>query len=104
MFKAIFNFFKRPRATKTAEIKEATADHVRKFAKTTFVTPARQKGEKRVSFNATDLHKGLNLSAHYPLVCNAIDSKKFEEYARVSLVKREGVKHGASARWTFKVL
>jgi len=37
-------------------------------------------------------------------VCSAIDAKKFEEFARVKLVKREGDKQGASARWTFKVL
>lgn len=104
MFKSLLNLFKRPAAANSATEKEATADGVRKFAKVTYITPARQRGETRVSFTASDLHRGLNLHARYPLVCSAIDAKKFEEFARVSLVKREGVKQGASARWTFKIL
>jgi hypothetical protein len=51
-----------------------------------------------------DLQRGMNLHAHAQLVCGAIDAKKFAEFARVELVKREGVKQGASAKWTFKVL
>lgn len=104
MFKSLLDRLKRPAAVKAAEVKQASADSVRKYAKVTFVTPARQRGEKRVTFSASDLHGGLELHAHYPLVCSAIDGKKFEDFARVSLVKRTGVKNGATARWTFKIL
>ena len=104
MFKSLLNLFKRPAAANSATEKEATADGVRTFAKVTYITPTRQRGETRVSFTASDLHRGLNLHAGYPLGCSAIDAKKFAEFARVSLVKREGVKQGASARWTFKIL
>jgi hypothetical protein len=104
MFKSILNLFKRQPKTTSAEVKQATGDSIRKYAKTTYVTPARQRGEQRVTFSAAELQRGLNQRARVPLVCSAIDAKKFEEFARVKLVKREGDKQGASARWTFKVL
>lgn len=104
MFKSILNLFKRQTKPGPTAEKKATADGVRKYAKVTFVTPARQRGEQRVTFSAADLHRGLQLHARYPLVCAAIDAKKFEEFARVKLVKREGVKQGAAAKWTYKVL
>ena len=104
MFKSILNLFKRPSKASPSVEKQATADGVRKYAKVNFITPARQRGEQRATFSAADLHRGLDLHARYPLVCSAIDAKKFEEFARVKLVKREGVKQGASAKWTFKVL
>ena len=100
MFKFITRLFKK----NVPSTKQITADNVRKYAKVTFVTPARQRGEKKVTFTAADVHRGLKLAARYPLVCSSIDAKKFEEFARVKLVKREGVKQGASARWTFNVL
>lgn len=104
MFNRLLNLFKRPAAVKPVEVKGASADDVRKYAKVTFVTPARQRGEKRVTFSAMDIQRGMNLHAHAQLVCGAIDAKKFSEFARLELVKREGVKQGASAKWTFKVL
>ena len=104
MVNRLLDLFKRPAAAKSAEEKGTTANDVRKYAKVTFITPARQRGEKRVSFSAMDLQRGMNLHAHAQLVCGAIDAKKFAEFARVELVKREGVKQGASAKWTFKVL
>ena len=104
MFKFLTDLFKRPSKARPAAVKQATANEVRKYAKATFVTRARQRGEERVTFSAADLHRGLNLHARFPLVCSAIDAKKFEEFARVRLIKRDGVKQGASARWTFKVL
>ena len=104
MFKSLLNLFKRPAEAKTAEDRGASADNIRKYAKVTFITPARQRNEKRVTFSAMDIHRGLNPPTAYPLICNAIDAKKIADFARVELVKREGVKQGASAKWTFKVL
>ena len=104
MFKSLLNLFKHPAEAKTAEERGANADNIRKYAKFNFVTPARQRGEKRVTFSAMDIHRGLHPPTAYPLICGAIDAKKFAEFARLELVKREGVKQGASAKWTFKVL
>ena len=52
MFKSILNLFKRQPKTTSAEVKQATGDSIRKYAKTTYVTPARQRGEQRVTFSA----------------------------------------------------
>lgn len=101
MFEFLKNLFKKQ---KSHAPRKVTADAVRKYAKVTFVTPARQKGDKRVSFNARQIHQALELSSSYPLVCGAIDAHAFEEFARVKLVKREGAKNGVSADWTFKIL
>lgn len=100
MFEFITRLFKK----QPASPRKTTADAIRKYAKTTFVTPARQKGDKRVSFNARQIHQGLGLSSNYAMVCDAIDTHKFEEFARVKLVKREGMKQGVSAEWVFKIL
>jgi hypothetical protein len=80
------------------------SDEIRKYAKTHFVIPARKKGDARVSFTARDIHEGLDLASRYPMVCSAIDSKKFAEFARIELTKRDGPQQGATAHWTFKVL
>ena len=103
MFKSMQNLFKRP-AQKVSAENSATADAVRKHAKVAFITPARQRGEKRVTFSAMDVSRGLDLHTTCALVCSAIDTKKFSDFARVELVKREGSKQGASAKWTFKIL
>lgn len=84
--------------------KLSQADEIRKYAKTHYIIQARQKHEKRVAFTAREIHQGMKLASRYPLVCSAIDAKKFKLFARVELIKREGPKQGASARWTFKIL
>ena len=89
---------------KTDKHKLSQADEIRKYAKTHYIIPARQKGDKRVSFAVSEIHQGLKLVSRYQLVCSSIDARKFKAFARVELIKREGPKEGASAHWTFKIL
>jgi hypothetical protein len=89
---------------KAGREKLSQADEIRKYTKTHYIIPARQKHEKRVVFTASEIHRAMKLSSRYPLVCSAIDAKKFKQFARVELIKREGPKQGSSARWTFKIL
>jgi hypothetical protein len=89
---------------KTDKEKFNQADEIRKYAKTHYIIPARQKHQKRVVVTASDIHQGLKLTGRYPLVCSSIDSRKFKDFSRVELIKREGPNQGASARWTFKIL
>lgn len=106
MFDFIRKLFKKNRRDSTKKAPHpniSQSDEIRKYAKTHFVIPARKKGETRVSFSAKDLHQGLDLVSRYPLVCSAIDSRKFCEFARVQLIKRDGPQQGAAARWTFKI-
>ena len=78
-----------------------TADDVRHFALKSFIQPARERGEKTVSFTATDVHKGMGLQARFPLVCSSIDGGKFMDLAKVVLVKRDGPKQSSTVRWVF---
>jgi hypothetical protein len=106
MFDFIRSLFRkkgRAKAKKAPNPNISQSDEIRKYAKTHFVIPARKKGEKRVSFSAKDLHQGLDLVSRYPMVCSAIDSKKFSEFAHVELTRREGPQQGATTRWTFKI-
>jgi hypothetical protein len=102
MWKFLEKLFKKPKKSAVKQ-KQAGADEVRKFVKTNFIIPARQKGEKRVTFSARDVHQGMKLSSKYAFMCAAIDAKKFLEFAKVSLIKRDGQTQGETARWTFKV-
>jgi len=111
MWEFLRKIFKKPPVKSVKSVKNGKtgnprinqADEIRKYAKTQFVIPARKKGEKRVSFTSKDIHQGMDLESRYPQVCASIDSKKFREFARVEIVKREGPQQGATARWTFKL-
>lgn len=102
MFEFLKRLFKKPEIELEAP-QRPQADAIRKYAKLKFVIPARQKGEKRISFTAGEIHKGVGLKNRMPLVCGSIDARKFLEFARVELIRREGPKQGATAKWTFKV-
>jgi hypothetical protein len=39
-----------------------------------------------------------------PSICSALDAKKFEEFARVKVIRREGSRQGSTAKWTIKIL
>ncbi len=91
-------------APKAEKQMSSQSDEIRKYAKTHYITPARQKHDKRAVFTASDIHQGLKLTSQYPQVCSSIDARKFQAFARVELIKREGPKQGSSARWTFKIL
>lgn len=83
--------------------KKSMGDEIRKYAKTKYIIPARNKKEARVSFTAAELDKGMGLSGKHAMICSAIDAKKFLDFARVALIRREGPGQGAAAKWTFKV-
>ena len=106
MFDFIRNLFKKKGRVSTKKAPNpniSLSDEIRKYAKPHFVIPARKKGETRVSFSAKDLHQGLDLVSRYPMVCSAIDSRKFRDFARVELTRRDGPQQGATAQWTFKI-
>lgn len=81
----------------------ATANEVREYVFKEFIGPARRQGKRTVSFTSSDVHKGMNLRQRYPLVCSAIDTDKFLDFARVTLVKRDGPKQSSTAKWIFSL-
>lgn len=101
MLEKFFDLFRKSKSTTSKE--KITSDQIRKYAKVTYITPARQQGKKRVTFSSADIHQGMKLHSSYPMICSAIDAKKFQEFAKAKLETRSGPKQGAAARWTFRV-
>ncbi len=81
----------------------ATANEVRLYVFREIIEPARRQGKTNVSFTSSDVHKGMGLAQRYPLVCSAIDADKFLDYAKVTLVKRDGPKQSTTAKWVFSI-
>lgn len=77
------------------------ADDVREYCITTYIEPARRKGEKSVIIRSGDVHSALNYRNRYPLVCSAIGSNTFEELARIRRVSIEGPLNGANTIFKF---
>lgn len=78
-----------------------TADEIRRFVVKTYIQPARSQSEKTVTFTANDIHEGMGLQSRFPLVCSSIDTDKFLEYARVTLVSRTGPHQSNTVKWVF---
>lgn len=80
------------------------AEQIRRYVRDQIVEPARQRGQKTVTFTASEIHNGLGLRENrMPSVCQAIDTPIFLDYASVTLVRREGPQLSTTAKWTFAV-
>jgi len=79
------------------------ADEVRDYAYRSYIQPARARKAPTASFSAGPIHKALRFVNLMPCVCDAIDTKKFENQFNVTRVARAGPKHGATAHWIFTV-
>ncbi len=80
-----------------------SSDDVREHAVTTYIDPARRRGDKTVQIRAGDVHKALGFHQRSALVCGALGSLKFQEEAGVKLVSRHGPGVGMSTLFTFEV-
>ena len=80
------------------------SDQVRQYCQTTYIDPAREKGEKRVKIRSGDVHSALNYKNRYPLVCSAIGSNLFEEMCNVERISVAGPLNGVSTLFTFEIL
>lgn len=81
----------------------ATAAKIRAYANEAFIEPARKARRTEATISASDIHKDLKLEARYPLVCSALDARKFQDDCRVILSKRSGPKQGSTVVWTFLI-
>jgi hypothetical protein len=79
------------------------ADDVRAYCERTFVSPARAKGETKISIRAGDVHEALKYRNRLPLVCSALGTKVFEEQARVYRTAVDGPLNGANTIFRFYV-
>jgi hypothetical protein len=79
------------------------ADHIRQFAIDHYVAPARAGGRSEFTIRAGDVHQAMDLANAMPAVCSAIGSNKFEQLARVTIVKRSGPANGANVYFQFSL-
>jgi 5-methylcytosine-specific restriction protein B len=79
------------------------ADQIRQYVLKNYIEPARQRGDSTVHVKASAVHSALGLQSRFPAICSALDSDKFLEYARVTLVNRSGPKQSSSVEWIFAV-
>jgi len=78
-----------------------TENDIREYVLATIIKPARQRGNKSISFTSADVHNGMELEQGFPLVCSAIDAEKFQKNASVILSRRDGPEQSSSVRWVF---
>jgi hypothetical protein len=86
-----------------AKPERSRADDLRKFARATYITPARKKGMRHASFSAAEVKSGFGQGVRLQSVVSAIDAQKFPGFARAKLTKRTEDKKSGDVRWTFEV-
>jgi hypothetical protein len=77
------------------------SDAVRQHAIESYISPARRRRERTVSVNVGAVHKALRLGNRVPLVCAALESRKFLRENGVRLVSRTGPPSGRSTTVTY---
>lgn len=77
------------------------ADRIRRFAFDTMIKPAREAGEAEVVIVSGDIHKAMGLQNAMPAVCSAIGSSKFNDFAGVKLIDRQGPANSSTVRFRF---
>lgn len=77
------------------------ADRIRRFAFDNMINPARDAGEAEVEIVSGDIHKAMSLQNAMPAVCSAIGSSKFNDFAGVRLIDRQGPANSSTVRFRF---
>lgn len=79
------------------------ADEIREYVLNEYIIPARSRCDSMVTVRAGDVHREMGLRDRMPSVASALGATKFEQYARVRLVRRDGPHQGANLLLTFEV-
>lgn len=77
-------------------------ESVRQYARRTYVEPAKRRGQSTISIVAGDVQKAVGLTNRVPLVCNALQSKKFLQENHLTLEGRDGPPSGLSTTVVFR--
>jgi hypothetical protein len=80
-------------------------ERVRQYSSKQYIEPARKRGDVTVRIVAGDVHNAVHLSNRVPLVCQALESRKFIEENGLELEKVEGPPSGRSttAAFTYRI-
>ncbi len=79
------------------------SDDVREYCRSSYVAPARARGETTVIIRAGDVHKALGYKNRMPLVCAALGSKMFEQASKVERLSVDGPINTSTATFTFRL-
>ena len=78
------------------------SDRVRKHVYLFHIRPAFKRGVEEVEIRAGDIHGELQFQNRLPLVCGALDSKKFQIEYGIELIGRRGPRQGANVYFTYR--
>jgi hypothetical protein len=89
----------RPCLAYDSYVKQGTySEQVRAYALVRYIAPARNRREPDVRIVAGEIHRALGFVNRYPLVCDALISRRFLAENRLTLLRREGPPSGQGAR------
>lgn len=83
------------------------SDEIRAYVKAHYIVPARRAGSKTVTVGVGEVHRALNWDLRrVPQVCAALATQKFQHFAHVELIAKEGPPSGQSTtvRFTYRLL
>jgi hypothetical protein len=89
-----------PSPTITISTVGSQAGGIRTYLRTTYLEPARRRGETFVTLMAGDIHKELGLRNRVPNVCQVMESKILEREAGVKVSSKQGPPSGRGTTFT----
>ena len=81
------------------------SDQIRDYVYRNYIVPGRAIKAASITVLARDVHRALHFRnrSRMALICDALDSKKFQTQHGIRLLQRYGRKHGANATFTFSI-
>lgn len=83
-----------------SSVLNSVSDLVRQHVRDNYLRPARYRRERTFAVNVGSVHKALALNNRVPLVCLALQSKKFLEENALKLISKTGPPSGQSTTVT----
>jgi len=80
----------------TKGVAKSISDEVRQYATDTYVRPTQRSGGRTLSIKVGEVHRAVALRNRIPLVCQALESKKFLQANELKLISRTGPPSGQS--------
>lgn len=86
----------------------SASDQVRDHVKRFYLEPARNQGKELFRIKTAEIHKNLGWRDQlnrFPIICQALETRKFLKENDLELVKREGPPSGRSSTvvYTFRI-
>ena len=82
-------------------MREGLNEEVQRHVLSTYVGPAKVRGEGTIRIKAGDVHRDLCWVNRVPSVCTTLGSKKFQRETGLELIEKEGPPSGMGTRAVF---